>query len=147
MKVTLVKNNRYWDPKTETHLTRTDKTREFSKEEIEELDMSNIEYAIEVGILETDSEEFATENEEGNEENEKENEASTEEEEGVQNCAAITSSGEQCSNTAVWPEGEEKYCHIDAHKKEHEDYEKLTEDNDVKEFDGFDEDEKESFDI
>lgn len=121
MKVELIKNNRYWDPKTETHLTRTSNEREFTEEEMEELDMSNIEYAVEVGILETDSEEFGNEEEEEIEEVEEETE-----EEDLNNCQAKTSSGEQCSNTAVWPEEDPEYCHIEAHKKNHENYEELA---------------------
>lgn len=38
-------------------------------------------------------------------------------------CQAITSSGEQCGNAAVWPEDDPEYCHLEAHKKQHESYE------------------------
>ena len=51
-KVILKKNNRYWDPKTGTHLKQTEKTRIFDDEFIENNDMSNIRYAISVGVLE-----------------------------------------------------------------------------------------------
>lgn len=37
--------------------------------------------------------------------------------EGNPRCQAITASGEQCSNKAVFPENDPQYCHIKSHQK------------------------------
>lgn len=50
-KIVLEKGNRYWDPYTSTHLKRSNREETFTDEDIENYDMSNIEYAVQVGVL------------------------------------------------------------------------------------------------
>lgn len=38
-------------------------------------------------------------------------------EDGQPRCQAITASGNQCSNPAIFPEDDPEYCHIDSHQK------------------------------
>ena len=127
----ILQSQAYWDEETRTHLTNSNKTRIFSDEFIENNDMSNIESAIDVGVLkkvEIDKKDKKDEKENVKEETiEEENEVEDgykdfkkviEEEESKPDedqCQATTTSGEQCRNEAKYPEDDPKYCGV--HKK------------------------------
>jgi len=113
-KVTLNKGTSYFDPKTNTSLKLSKKTRTFSDEELERLDMENIEFAINVNVLkktEVDAEEVVQEEtnevkqevteepvKEETEEVLQEEELALEEftDDGDPRCQEITGSGSQC---------------------------------------------------
>ena len=40
-------------------------------------------------------------------------------EDGQPRCQAITASGNQCSNPAIYPEDDPQYCHISSHQKKY----------------------------
>lgn len=129
-KVTLNKGTSYYDPKTNTNLKLSSKTRVFEDEEIERFDMENIEFAVSVGVLlKADAEKEAEEdvkNEKTDEVvnietdevlNEDADETQAEEEsleeltdDGDPRCQEITGSGTQCKNAAKYPKEEPKYC-------------------------------------
>jgi hypothetical protein len=135
-KVTLNKGTSYFDPKTNTSLKLSKKTRTFSDEELERLDMENIEFAINVNVLkktEVDAEEVVQEEtnevkqevteepvKEETEEVLQEEELALEEftDDGDPRCQEITGSGSQCKNAAKYPEEDPKYC--GTHKKDEE---------------------------
>ena len=136
-KVTLNKGTSYFDPKTNTNLKLSKKTRTFSKEELERLDMKNIEFAIQVNVLkkvETDEPMNEKTEEPVNEVaekpvNEPEKEPETEEadkeseleeftDDGDLRCVEITGSGTQCKNAAKYPEEDPKYCGTHKDKQE-----------------------------
>lgn len=117
-KIKLVKGVAYFDPETKIHLTLGNKTKVIDEELEEKYDMSNIEYAIKLGTLEkidmdNTDEDFITE-EELFEEDENQNEEDQDQgqDQDETRCQAITGSGEQCKNTAIYPEEEPKYCGV-----------------------------------
>lgn len=135
-KVTLNKGTSYYDPKTNTNLKLSKKSRTFTDEELERLDMENIEFAINVNVLKktkVDAEEVLQEeteevkNETIKEPMKEETEEVLQEEEpglkeftddGDPRCQEITGSGNQCKNAAKYPEEEPTYC--GTHKKDEE---------------------------
>lgn len=127
-KVTLNKGTSYYDPKTNTNLKLSSKTKTFSDEDIERLDMTNIEFAISVNVLkktdlaaeepvQEETEEVKQEEtdepvKEETEEVLQEEESDLEEftDDGDPRCQEITGSGNQCKNAAKYPEEDPLYC-------------------------------------
>ena len=121
-KVVLNKGQAYNDDKTRTHLTLSEPSRTFSDDFIEDNNMGNIEYAINVGVLRKVEPDTVVEEEKDGGEPESEIEKEypdykkvlEEEEYSIEpnQCQATTNSGDQCQNTAKYPEDDPKYCHL-----------------------------------
>jgi hypothetical protein len=143
-KVILDSGQSFWDEKTKTNLSLSDKSRVFDDDFIENHDMSNIEYAINVGVLKKVDVNTVVKEETIDGEPEKEldkeypdyKKVLEEEEENTiepSQCQATTTSGDQCQNTAKYPEDDPKYCHIHRNLLEEDEETEETEEEIIEE--------------